>query len=167
MHVTLDTADARPIYQQIMDEVRRAVVVGTLLPGDPLPSVRQLAADLRINPNTVAQAYRELERAGAVHVRRGQGTFVSEPTDDGAERRALARAVAERALRDAHRHGMDAAALVAAVRALAAESSESTESSASPPSTEQSESTEATPQAPSLESPESAGSITATAQETP
>jgi len=72
----IDPADSRPIYLQIMDEVRRAVVVGTLGPDSPLPSVRQLAADLRVNPNTVQQAYRELEREGLIYVRRGQGTFV-------------------------------------------------------------------------------------------
>ena len=99
-----------------MDEVRRALVVGTLGAEDPLPSVRQLAADLRLNPNTVAQAYRELEREGIVYVRRGQGTFVAQRSSPAAERKALAREVAERALLDAHRHGIDAAELVQAVR---------------------------------------------------
>ena len=77
MQLTINTADPRPIYVQIMDEVRRAIVLDTLRPEDPLPSVRQLAGDLRVNPNTVAQAYRELERSGTVYVRRGQGTFVA------------------------------------------------------------------------------------------
>ncbi len=103
-----------------MDEVRRALVVGTLRPEDPLPSVRQLAADLRLNPNTVAQAYRELEREGIVYVRRGQGTFVAPRESAAAERRALARAVAERALVDAHRHGVGVDELVEAVRRAAA-----------------------------------------------
>lgn len=117
MLFAIDPADARPIYVQIMDEVRRARVVGTLAPDEPLPSVRQLAADLRVNPNTVAQAYRELEREGLVHVRRGQGTYVSAESLDGTERRALAQAVAERALRDAHRHGLSARELIDALRA--------------------------------------------------
>ena len=116
MLVTIDTADPRPIYVQIMDEVRRALVVGTLAAEDPLPSVRQLAADLRLNPNTVAQAYRELEREGVVYVRRGQGTFVAQRTSAEAERRTLARDVAARALLDAHRHGIDADELVEAIR---------------------------------------------------
>lgn len=120
MLIRLDAADPRPIYMQIMDEVRRARVLGTLAADEPLPSVRQLAAELRINPNTVAQAYRELEREGVVHVRRGQGTYLSPDAVNGADRRALARGVAERAMRDARRHGLDADDLVAALRALPA-----------------------------------------------
>ena len=119
MHVALNIADPRPIYVQIMDEVRRSLVVGTLRAEDPLPSVRQLAADLRLNPNTVAMAYRELEREGVVYVRRGQGTFVAERAAGADERRALARAVAERALVDAHRHGLGVDELVDAVREAA------------------------------------------------
>jgi GntR family transcriptional regulator len=102
-----------------MDEIRRALVVGTLLPDDPLPSVRQLAGELRVNPNTVSQAYRELERTGIVHVRRGQGTFASTTSTNGRERRALARDVAVRALRDAHRNGLSAEDLIKAVRSAA------------------------------------------------
>lgn len=119
MHVSINTSDPRPIYVQIMDEVRRALVVGTLKPESPLPSVRQLAADLRLNPNTVAQAYRELERDGVVHVRRGQGTFASERASGESERRELAAEVAERALVDAHRHGLGAQELIEAIRAAA------------------------------------------------
>jgi GntR family transcriptional regulator len=115
----IDTADARPIYVQIMDEIRRALVLGTLQAEDPLPSVRQMSADLRVNPNTVAQAYRELERDGVVYVRRGQGTFVAAVSVDGSQRRALARAVAERALIDAHRNGLGAEELVQAIREAA------------------------------------------------
>jgi GntR family transcriptional regulator len=116
MQVTINPADSRPIYVQIMDEVRRALVVGTLAGEDPLPSVRQLASELRVNPNTVAQAYRELEREGVVYVRRGQGTFVSAAQPAGRERRALIRGVAERALIDAHRHGISAQELIEAIR---------------------------------------------------
>jgi GntR family transcriptional regulator len=119
MLIAVDQNDPRPIYVQIMDEVRRALVLGTLGPDDPLPSVRQLAVELRVNPNTVSQAYRELERQGVVHVRRGQGTYVSEASLNGTERRALARAVATRALRDAHRNGLDADELIEAIRAAA------------------------------------------------
>jgi GntR family transcriptional regulator len=117
--ITIDSADARPIYVQIMDEIKRAVVLGTIAPDDALPSVRQLAAELRVNPNTVQQAYRELERAGRVYVRRGQGTFVAESaaeSDPDRDRRELAEMVAGRALREAYRHGLDAAALIAAIR---------------------------------------------------
>jgi GntR family transcriptional regulator len=119
MLITVDPNDPRPLYVQIMDEVRRALVLGTLAPDDPLPSVRQLAVELRVNPNTVSQAYRELERQGLVHVRRGQGTYASSAGRNGTERRALASAVAERALRDAHRNGLNADELIEAVRAAA------------------------------------------------
>ena len=122
MQLSINTADPRPIYVQIMDEVRRAIVLDTLRPEDPLPSVRQLASDLRVNPNTVAQAYRELERVGAVYVRRGQGTFVAPAgaaVDAGAERRALAQGVAERALLEAHRNGIGADELIDAIREAA------------------------------------------------
>lgn len=104
---------------QIVEEVRRGRVLGTLGPGDPLPSVRQLAAELGVNPNTVQQAYRELEREGLAQVRRGQGTFVSDAVADAAERQALLEEVARRALRDAHRHGVGAEELIAAIRRIA------------------------------------------------
>ena len=120
MQVSIDPGDARPIYVQIMDEIRRAVVLGTLRPEDPLPSVRQLAVDLRVNPNTVAQAYRELERAGVVYVRRGQGSFVSQVSPGEDDRRALAHGVAERALLEAHRNGIGAEDLIDAIREVAA-----------------------------------------------
>ncbi len=119
MQLAINTADPRPIYVQIMDEVRRAIVLGTLRPEDPLPSVRQLASDLRVNPNTVAQAYRELERAGVAYVRRGQGTFVAASGTNGTERRALAAGVAERALVEAHRNGVSAEELIDAIREAA------------------------------------------------
>ena len=119
MQLAINTADPRPIYVQIMDEIRRAVVLGLLGAESPLPSVRQLASDLRVNPNTVAQAYRELERQGVVYVRRGQGTFVSPRLPDDAERRALAQGVAERALLDAHRNGIGAEELIDIIRDVA------------------------------------------------
>ena len=119
MLIAINPSDPRPIYQQIMDEIRRALVVGTLAPDDPLPSVRQLAAELRVNPNTVQQAYRELERDGVVHVRRGLGTFVSAALSRRSEREGLARSVAARALTEAHRHGLSADELIEAVRRAA------------------------------------------------
>jgi GntR family transcriptional regulator len=111
--INLDPADERPLYQQIVDEVRRGLVLGTVAPQDPLPSVRALAAELRVNPNTVQQAYRELERAGIIYSRRGQGTFVADP--GAGERELLLRDVAERALRDARRYGIEPHELAEAV----------------------------------------------------
>jgi GntR family transcriptional regulator len=121
MLVNLDPHDARPLYLQIMDEVRRALVVGTLRPDDPLPSVRELAADLVVNPRTVSQAYQELEREGIVYVRRGQGTFVAPDVRSGMEERlALGREVARRALLDARRSGLGAEDLMMFIREVAA-----------------------------------------------
>lgn len=115
--VTLDPHDARPLYLQIMDEVRRALVVGTLRPEDPLPSVRELSAQLVVNPRTVSQAYRELEREGVLYVRRGQGTFVT--PNVLADRRGLAREVAKRAVLDARRNGLGVDELVMTIREVA------------------------------------------------
>lgn len=121
MLVNLDPKDGRPLYLQIMDEVRRAVVLGTLRAEDPLPSVRELAAELAVNPRTVSQAYQELERESVIYVRRGQGTFVSPTVRRGAvERRSLAAAVAKRALLDARRNGLSAEELVMTIQKLAA-----------------------------------------------
>jgi GntR family transcriptional regulator len=117
MLISIDPSDPRPIYIQIIDEVRRAVVVGSVSADDPLPSVRQLAGELRVNPNTVSQAYRELERIGVVEVRRGQGTYVVQSHVTGPQRRALSREVADRAVRDAHRNGLDVDELIQALRA--------------------------------------------------
>lgn len=116
VHIHLDPTDGRPIYQQIVDEVRRAVALGTVAPDEPLPSVRALAVALRVNPNTVQQAYRELERAGVVYSRRGQGTFVLPAAAEG-ERASLLRDVAARALADARRYGIDPADLARALLA--------------------------------------------------
>jgi GntR family transcriptional regulator len=74
--VTLDTHDATPIYAQLDRALRAAIASGRLAVGDQLPTVRALAVDLRVNANTVARVYGELERAGVLETRRGVGTFV-------------------------------------------------------------------------------------------
>jgi GntR family transcriptional regulator len=123
LRLSIDTRASKPIYVQVMDEVRRLVAIGTLKPHDMLPSVRQLAAELRLNHNTIVQAYRELEREQIVYARRGQGTFVAEQSGTAAERERLLAEVVERALTDAHRHGIAPGALVEALsRAAAADS---------------------------------------------
>lgn len=121
MVITVDPSDTRPIYLQIVDEVRRALVVGTLEADDPLPSVRALAAELRVNPNTVQQAYRELEREGLAYVRRGLGTFAAALESVTGERRKLARRLAARSLREAYREGLTADELLEELRSLAEE----------------------------------------------
>jgi GntR family transcriptional regulator len=74
--VSLDPRDATPIYAQLERGLRAAIATGRLRPGDQLPTVRQLAVELRVNANTVARVYAELERAGVIETRRGVGSFV-------------------------------------------------------------------------------------------
>ena len=122
MLVTLDNRDVRPLYLQIMDEIRRAIAVGKLKAEDPLPSVRDLASELVINPRTVSQAYQELEREEVVYVKRGQGTFVSPTTKrNSRERENLARALAKRTLIEARRSGLDVRELIATLKEVAEE----------------------------------------------
>lgn len=73
----LDAETGVPVYRQIIDQVRGALASDALLTGDQLPTVRQLAVDLAINPNTVVRAYRELELGGLIETHQGTGTFIS------------------------------------------------------------------------------------------
>jgi GntR family transcriptional regulator len=117
----LDPADPRPVFQQIADEVRRSIAIGVLKPDDPLPAVRRLALELKVNPNTVQHAYRTLEQDGVVHVRRGLGTFVSPGAraPGRVQQAAVARRIAERMLREGFRHGLLASDLIRALEDLA------------------------------------------------
>jgi GntR family transcriptional regulator len=74
----LDLRSGVPVYRQIIDQVRAGVASGTLTAGDQLPTVRQLAVDLAINPNTVLRAYRELELGGLLETQQGTGTFITQ-----------------------------------------------------------------------------------------
>src|SRR6188472_584480 len=102
--VQLDARDPTPIYAQLERALRAAIATGRLTIGDQLPTVRQLAVDLRINANTVARVYTDLERAGVLETRRGVGSFVratpskARPPD---EHRRRLRAFATRVLADA------------------------------------------------------------------
>src|SRR6202167_2117723 len=98
----LDLHSGMPVYRQIMDQVRGGIASGSLTPGDQLPTVRQLAVDLAINPNTVLRAYRELELGGMLETHQGTGTFISEKkvSRNNAEReRQLAQLAGEFAAR--------------------------------------------------------------------
>ena len=83
----LDYRDARPIYEQVKDGLRRLVVTGAIQERERLPSVRQLAASLAINPNTIQKAYEALEAEGYVYTVPGRGTFATAQTDVSRERR--------------------------------------------------------------------------------
>src|SRR4051794_39255716 len=71
-------ASGVPVYLQLIEQVKHAIDVGALRPGDQLPAIRRVAEDLVINPNTVAKAYRDLEHDGVIELRQGAGAFVAE-----------------------------------------------------------------------------------------
>lgn len=115
----IDSRSSTPIYAQIAARVRVAVAAGELKTGDGLPSVRALAARLRVNPATVVQAYRELETEGLVQMRQGAGTYVTDVTPERrARERALdARRLVRELLAEAARRGISAADLAQALDA--------------------------------------------------
>jgi GntR family transcriptional regulator len=76
MEITIDIKSGVPFYRQIIEQIKFGIARGELAPGDRLPTVRQLAVDLSINPNTVVRAYRELEIEGVLDTQQGSGTFV-------------------------------------------------------------------------------------------
>ena len=76
--ISLNYRDARPIYEQVKDGLRRLVVTGAISPGDKLPSVRALASSLAINPNTIQRAYEALEGEGYLYTVAGKGSFAAE-----------------------------------------------------------------------------------------
>jgi len=106
----VDPRSPTPLYEQIAARVRVAVASGDLAPGDSLPSVRALARQLRINPATVVQAYRDLAGDGFVDLRHGQGTFVQEVAQyvRDEEREAQATEIVRRAMQEAARRGLGA-----------------------------------------------------------
>ena len=91
MQFSIDTKSGVPFYRQIIEQTKFAIASGDLGPGDRLPTVRQLAVDLSVNPNTVIRAYRELEIEGVLDTQQGSGTFVSEkrPEVDQLERQRM------------------------------------------------------------------------------
>ena len=92
IEIKIDLKSGVPFYRQVIDQVKAAIATETLSPGDRLPTVRQLAVDLSINPNTVSRAYTELELTGLVETQMGSGTFVGSrqvKPDDVEQRRML------------------------------------------------------------------------------
>lgn len=107
MFLPIDPGSGLPIYRQIAEQVRRMAVGGSLKPGERLPSVRDLAGTLQVNPLTVAKAYGELEREGVVEMRRGLGMFLAPPSPGAeASRKEAARAAADRLALEAHQAGL-------------------------------------------------------------
>jgi len=103
----LDVKSGVPFYRQIIDQVKSAMVTGVLEPGHRLPTVRQLAVDLSINPNTVSRAYMELELTGLVETQMGSGTFIShkEVSRNEIERRRIMDQICQEFLSKVSSHG--------------------------------------------------------------
>jgi GntR family transcriptional regulator len=97
--VRIDSADPAPIYIQIERAIRAGIATGRLPKGTQLPTVRQLAVELRVNANTVAKVYSDLERDGVVETRRGVGTFIGEPSAAALRHRGNKQALREFAIR--------------------------------------------------------------------
>ena len=114
----IDPRSPTPLYAQIAARLRLAVAAGELRPGEALPSVRQLAARLRVNPATVVQAYRDLEGEGFVEMRQGAGTFVREVAPDrrAAERASQAVLLVRHMLQQAGQLGVSTRELADAIR---------------------------------------------------
>ena len=118
--VAIDPRDKTPIYAQLERGLRAAIATSKLRPGDQLPTVRQLAVDLRVNANTVARVYAELERAGVIETRRGVGSFISATPAQARpprEHDKRLRAFATRVLADADQAGFTIEELIAALTA--------------------------------------------------
>lgn len=116
----LQAGDPRPVYRQIVEEIQRCVAVGVMRADEALPAARALAEELKVNINTVQHAYRTLAREGTVYMKRGLGTFISPVPKEQRNRQTLtARRIAERALREAFRHGLLASDLIAALKEIA------------------------------------------------
>lgn len=117
MSLRIDPAAPEPLFEQIGLRVKEAVASGLMAPGDRLPSVRELARELAINPNTVARAYEALERDGVIVRRQGSGCFVTEQSsplrDDEREKRLAEQA--RRLVTEAFHLGFDAADVESAV----------------------------------------------------
>ena len=118
--LSIDSRDATPIYAQLERALRASIATGKLQPGSQLPTVRQLAVELRINANTVARVYAELERAGVIETRRGVGSFISATPAQAhppREHERRLRVFVTRVLADADAAGFTIDDLMAALRA--------------------------------------------------
>jgi len=98
MILRLNQSSGMPLYLQLIEQVKHAVETGALRPGDQLPTIRKLAEDLVMNPNTVARAYRELEHEGTIELRHGSGAFINESVTSKTKVMRKAQAVVQSAI---------------------------------------------------------------------
>lgn len=86
--ININYRDPRPIYEQVMDGLRKLIISGVIAPDEKMPSVRELASSLAINPNTIQRAYRELEAKGYIYSVAGKGSFAAPAAEPSAQRKA-------------------------------------------------------------------------------
>jgi len=118
LELKLDFRSGLPIYTQIVEQIRLMLATGALKPGDQLPTVRQLATDLRVNFNTIARAYRLLDEAGLISTQQGRGTYILEPSSPEVTqnlRRQELDELTQRYLSDAAELGFSAAEIRASI----------------------------------------------------
>ena len=106
--ISINYRDPRPIYEQIQVELQRLMLTGVLPPGSRLPSVRELAGQLAINPNTIQRAYRELETEGCIISMPGKGSFVADAADIARQKHQAAEQALRQALADLRALGCSA-----------------------------------------------------------
>ena len=125
MRFTIDNRSGVPLYRQIIEQVKFAIARGNLGPGDQLPTVRQLAVDLSVNPNTVIRAYRQLEIEGVLDTHQGSGTFVGtrEPEIDRIERQRMLDQILTELLARASTYGLSLEEVLEGLRLRKEESS--------------------------------------------
>ena len=106
--IKVDTASFVPIYEQIKKEFKKEIFRGNLLPDNPLPSIRELATELLINPNTVARAYRELEMEGFIYTKKGKGCYVSDDSTQlmAEERKSILERSFDDVIEEAKKYGL-------------------------------------------------------------
>lgn len=118
VHLQIDFRSETPIYLQIVEQIREKLAAGELRPGDQLPTVRQMAADLRVNWNTVARAYRLLDEAGLISTQQGRGTYIWEAPGEQAMQRLRREALQElsqRFVAQARRLGFSSAEILESI----------------------------------------------------
>ncbi|MFC1661982.1 GntR family transcriptional regulator [Gemmatimonadota bacterium] len=120
MQFSIDQKSGVPLYRQIIESVKFAIARGDLAPGDRLPTVRQLAVDLEVNPNTVIRAYREMEIEGVLDPQQGSGTFVTDdrPQVDALERRRMLNQILTELLARASGYGFTLDEVLSGLRQL-------------------------------------------------
>jgi GntR family transcriptional regulator len=115
---SLDPAKGVPVYRQIIEQIESGLLSGRLKTGDKLPTIRSLAVDLKVNPNTIAKAYGELEIRGILATQVGSGTYIAdkrpEPGDEGRDRRI--RELLERFMQEMERLGADKGEIIGLIR---------------------------------------------------